>query len=104
MPGFPESESKIGNDITGTSSNILGISNRKNRFSRYVKNMWQPASNRLVLSDLEFALCGLFLYIWPYLQNRGQAPANALSVKSDLFCSNLINENTKKNIYNTQLK
>ena len=30
------------------------------------------------------------------LQNRGQASANSLSVKSDIFCSNLILENIKK--------
>ena len=36
--------------------------------------------------------------------NRGQAPAIPLRVKSDLFDSNLIHENMKKKIYNTQSK
>ena len=30
MPGFLEGESNIGNDIPGISSDILGLSNRKN--------------------------------------------------------------------------
>ena len=43
-PGFSESESDIGNNIPGVSSDILGISNRKKRYTRYINNMWQSTS------------------------------------------------------------
>ena len=47
IPCFSESEIDTGNDIPGISSNILNISNRKNHCTRYIKNMWQPASINL---------------------------------------------------------
>ena len=34
--------------------------------------------------------------------NRGQAPANPLSVNSDLFGSKLLRENMNKKIYNNE--
>ena len=42
-PGFPERESDIGNDILNVSNEIMCISNWKNRYTRYIKNMWQTA-------------------------------------------------------------
>ena len=36
IPGFSESESDIGNDIPSISNVLLGISNRKNRYTRHV--------------------------------------------------------------------
>ena len=38
-PGFPERESDIGNDILNVSNEIMCISNCKNRYTRYIKNM-----------------------------------------------------------------
>ena len=40
IPGFSDSESDIGNDIPSISSDILGISNRKNRYTRFIENMF----------------------------------------------------------------
>ena len=51
--------------------------------------------NCLIISDLEIAFY-TFLCTFLYYQNRGQLFANALSVKPDLFCSNLMHENIKK--------
>ena len=53
--------------------------------------------NCLIISDLEFAFC-IFFCTFFYFQNRDQASAKALSVKPDLFCSNLIHENIKKDL------
>ena len=41
---FLESEIDIANDIPIISSYILGISNRKNQYTRFIKKMWQWAS------------------------------------------------------------
>ena len=49
IPGFSESESDIGNDILSISSDTLSISNRKNQYTRYIKNMWQLASISLII-------------------------------------------------------
>ena len=35
IPGFSDSESDTGNDIPSVSSDIFGISNRKNRYTRF---------------------------------------------------------------------
>ena len=58
--------------------------------------------NCLIISDFEIALY-TFLCSFLYHQNRGQPIANALSVKSDLFCSNLIHENIKKSFITPSL-
>ena len=39
IPGFSESEIGIGNNIQDISSDILGISNRKKQYIRYIKNI-----------------------------------------------------------------
>ena len=39
IPGFSDSDSDTGNDIPSISSDILGISYRKNRYNRFIKNM-----------------------------------------------------------------
>ena len=39
IPGFSESESYIENDIPSISRDTLGISNRKSRYAKYIKNM-----------------------------------------------------------------
>ena len=44
IPGFSDSESDIGNDIPSISSDIIGMLNQKNRYTRFIKNMWQSAS------------------------------------------------------------
>ena len=43
IPGFSESESDIVNDIPSISSDILGILNWKNWYTRFIENMWQLA-------------------------------------------------------------
>ena len=50
MPGFSESELVTGNDIPGISRVILGISDR-NQYTRYIKNMSQPASIYLTFRE-----------------------------------------------------
>ena len=39
IPGFSESESDIRNNIPSISSDIIGISNQKNKVTRFIKNM-----------------------------------------------------------------
>ena len=50
IPGFSESELGTGNDIPGISRDILGISDR-NQYTRYIKNMSQPASIYLTFRE-----------------------------------------------------
>ena len=47
IPGFSEREIGIGDDTPDILSKILGTSNRKNHYTRYIKNMQQPASINL---------------------------------------------------------
>ena len=51
ITGFTDSESDTGNDIMSISSDILGISNWKNRYTRFIKNMLQSASTYLAQSN-----------------------------------------------------
>ena len=44
IPSFSQCESDIGTDIPRIPSDILGISNYKNRYTRLVKNVEQSAS------------------------------------------------------------
>ena len=39
IPGFSESEIGIGNNIQYISSDMLGISNRKKQYTRYIRNI-----------------------------------------------------------------
>ena len=49
LPGFSESESDTGNNIPSMSNDTLGISYRKNWKNRFMKNMWQSASDCHIL-------------------------------------------------------
>ena len=44
IPRLLEYKSDIGNDMQSVSSKKLGISNQKNRYKRFIKNIWQSAS------------------------------------------------------------
>ena len=44
IPCLLEYKSDIGNDIQSVSSKKLAISNQKNRYKRFIKNIWQSAS------------------------------------------------------------
>ena len=44
IPGFSWGESDVGSDISSITSDILGISNQQNRYTRFIKAMWKLAS------------------------------------------------------------